>query len=715
MGRVQQVICVSLNTYMYIAHIALGGCLASPPIRYGITADTGGHIAYVLGAALAQARRSDVEKVDLITRAFANERLGAAHAQATERIDDVVRIRRISGGGTAYLEKEDLLAALPALTESYLQVLAEGPRPDVIHAHFADAAVIALAARARYGIPVVYTPHSLALGKRECGLDSAELTDRIARERRAIADADAIVVSSRDEAERQLCDYGVEAAGRTHRISPGVYLASGGGGTADAEGLLAPFLRHPDRPLILAIARPVAKKNHAALLEAFAKTPGLRDKANLAIVAGLRDGPRDGGPEQRQIITELIEGIDRHDLYGHVALPKRHQPHHIPQLYRLAAARRGVFVNPALHEPFGLTLLEAAANGLPVVATDCGGPQDIVGDLGHGTLVDPTDLGALGRAIRSAIEDEDERAKFAEALADGLGDYAWDSYAKSATDLYRQLLGRSAAGAAKSSRRAASRMLVSDMDGTLTGSRAGVRRLKRVLAEAKLPFVLSTGRSLPEARRIMAKWDLPEPDALVTAVGTEIHAVDASGRVCLDEAYAKALDDRWDRNAVEAALRSAGATFQRLVEQRRWKFGISGDATEAARIEEVLRTEGVNARVTASHGRFIDVTPEGVDKAFAMAWVARRWGLTAAECIACGDSGNDAAMLRAAGRAIIVANAFGELDDVNGPSVIRTGAPYADGIVEALEHLGLTERSIGDASPHRASETRLATAELLMA
>jgi glycosyltransferase involved in cell wall biosynthesis len=38
---------------------------------------------------------------------------------------------------------------------------------------------------------------------------------------------------------------------------------------------------------------------------------------------------------------------------------------------------QGVFVNPALVEPFGLTLIEAAAYGLPMVATKNGGPVDI--------------------------------------------------------------------------------------------------------------------------------------------------------------------------------------------------------------------------------------------------------------------------------------------------------------------------------------------------
>ncbi|WP_280321336.1 hypothetical protein [Sulfitobacter faviae] len=34
---------------MFICHIALGGCLTAPSVNYGVTEDTGGHIAYILG------------------------------------------------------------------------------------------------------------------------------------------------------------------------------------------------------------------------------------------------------------------------------------------------------------------------------------------------------------------------------------------------------------------------------------------------------------------------------------------------------------------------------------------------------------------------------------------------------------------------------------------------------------------------------------------
>ena len=64
-----------------------------------------------------------------------------------------------------------------------------------------------------------------------------------------------------------------------------------------------------------------------------------------------------------------------------------------------------VFVNPALHEPFGLTLVEAAAAGVPVVATRNGGPADIVATIGHGVLIDPEDTAAISAAIRAIVGD----------------------------------------------------------------------------------------------------------------------------------------------------------------------------------------------------------------------------------------------------------------------------------------------------------------------
>ena len=188
-----------LGGRLFILHLALGGCLKAPPVDYGITADTGGHIAYVLDVARVQGRQADVERVSVVTWAFEDARLGAAHGRACEPVDARVTIDRIATPCPAYLEKEALAAELPAFTEGFCAHLAALPRlPDVIHAHFADAAAVARVTQARFGIPFVYTPHALGIDKRAHGLGCDE--GRILSERAAIAGAAAIVAVMQEAA-----------------------------------------------------------------------------------------------------------------------------------------------------------------------------------------------------------------------------------------------------------------------------------------------------------------------------------------------------------------------------------------------------------------------------------------------------------------------------------------------------------------------------------
>ena len=669
---------------MFIMHMAFGGCLKAPPVAYGLTEDTGGHIAYILGAATEQARSDDVDRIEILTRAFDDAVLGRAHAALRERVDAVTEIIRLQTARRDYLAKDALEAELPALEGALLEHLGAGRRPDVIHAHFADAAQLALTARERWGIPVVYTPHSLGLDK--CGGfvgdESGALARRIARERDAIARADAIVVSSRDEVERQLDAYGIACAGRVHRLNPGVYLAGDTGGTDGAASLLDPSLREPDRPLILAIARPVAKKNLPALLDAYATTPDLRDAANVAIVAGHSTNPS-GAPVGDALRTR----VRRHGLEGRVALPPSHDAAVVPQLYRLAARRGGVFVNPALHEPFGLTVIEAAAAGLPVVCTSRGGPSDIVAALRHGECVAPDDVAGLGRAILRTIFDRALWAARSAAGRAGLEQYSWRTYAARSVSLYARLARPVAVPLEKGKVR---RLLVCDIDGTLTGDRKAARRFATWAATGTLPFVVATGRSLPEARRVLAAWGLPEPRTMITAVGSEVWHVDAAGCAEMDRRYAATIAEDWDVDAVDAVLGRIDAHPQAALEQRAFKRSFRGDVHEAERIAEALRTARVFARVVASHGDLIDVLPSRAGKAAAMGYVARAMGLSTAACIAAGDSGNDACMLEAAGAAILPANALPELARLRTRGImLRTVASHADGVMEGLGRLRL--------------------------
>ena len=125
-------------------------------------------------------------------------------------------------------------------------------------------------------------------------------------------------------------------------------------------------------------------------------------------MVGTRDDIRQAPAGQKRVLKEMLLLIDRYGLYGSVAYPKSHTPDDVAPLYRLAAKRRGLFVNPALTKPFGLTLIEAAASGLPIVATNDGGPKAIIGLCKNGLLVDTLDPTAITGALTEIIGDHKE-------------------------------------------------------------------------------------------------------------------------------------------------------------------------------------------------------------------------------------------------------------------------------------------------------------------
>ena len=97
---------------------------------------------------------------------------------------------------------------------------------------------------------------------------------------------------------------------------------------------------------------------------------------------------------------------------GRWRIRKRTRRSDVPDLYRLAESTQGVFINPALTEPFGLTLLEAGATGLPIVATNDGGPRDIIANCHNGLLIDPLDAEEIEHALLRTLTEPEQWAEW---------------------------------------------------------------------------------------------------------------------------------------------------------------------------------------------------------------------------------------------------------------------------------------------------------------
>ncbi len=243
-------------------------------------------------------------------------------------------------------------------------------------------------------------------------------------------------------------------------------------------------------------------------------------------------------------------------------------------------------------------------------------------------------------------------------------------------------------------------LLVTDLDGTLVGDDDALRQLDPFLAATKAHHgsrvVYSTGRSLTLYRELAAERGLPPPDALVTAVGTEIYFdIDAA---VADTAWSGQLADGWDRQQVAAAAAGfAGLQAQPATEQRPYKVSYFVAAQAAAQIlpglQTALAARGQRTQLVYSGERHLDILPAGAGKGLAMQYLRRLWGFAAAQTVACGDSGNDIALFGVGQeRGIIVGNARPELLRWVRCNADRrlylARAQHAHGIIEGLRHFG---------------------------
>ena len=696
---------------LYLLLISVHGLIRGHDLELGRDADTGGQTLYVVELARALGELEEVERVDLVTRRVVDPAISDDYAAREEDLSDKVRIVRIDAGPDGYIPKEELWDHLDSFTDNLVEWLKAQQRvPDAVHSHYADAGYVGVRLANLAAVPLVHTGHSLGRDKRKRllakGLSGQEIestynmTRRIHAEEQLLANADLVITSTNNEIEEQYGLYNYYDPASMAVIPPGTdlerFYPPAEGQTFDYGAKLAPFLRDPDKPLVLALSRPDERKNIAVLLDAFGESQALREAANLLIIAGNRDDIRDLDAGAQQVLTNLLLLIDANNLYGSVALPKRHRGGEIPEVYRAVSAGGGVFINPALTEPFGLTLLEAAASGLPLVATENGGPVDIISNCSNGILIDPLDPGAIADALLSLLEDRDAWLKASRNGLEGVRKhYTWQAHALGYLDKLRDLIDKPRKPPVDwpevQAARYRDRAIFTDIDQTLLGDPAALKQFADTIRgnRKRLSFGIATGRRIDAALAIMKKHGLPAPDVLISSLGTRIHYGTGLSE---DRYWADHVDHDWNRDRIRRTLDDLpGLKLQQKSKQGRFKLSYFYDATKAPSIEEItalLHQQDLTANVLLSFGQFLDIVPSRASKGQALRYVALRLDIPLEQVLVAGGSGADEDMMRGNTLAVVVANRHHEelsaLVDLE--RVYYSDQPGAAGLLDAIGH-----------------------------
>lgn len=696
---------------LYILLISIHGLIRGRDLELGRDADTGGQTLYVVDLARALGERPEVERVDLVTRRIDDPNISDDYAQRTEQIADKVRIVRIDAGPDEYIAKEQLWSHLDSFSDNLVTWIKAQPRmPDIIHSHYADAGYVGVRLANLGGVPLVHTGHSLGRDKRKRllakGLSAEEIENtynmsrRIHAEEELLANASLVITSTRNEIESQYGLYNYYDPDCMAVIPPGTDLdmfhPPAEGEAFDYQDRLRCFLTEPDKPIVLAISRPDERKNISVLLDAFGESEALREAANLLIIAGNRNDIRDLEDGARSVLTELLLLIDSYNLYGRVAMPKEHGPGEISMVYRAVSAAGGVFINPALTEPFGLTLLEAAASGLPLVATENGGPVDIISNCNNGVLVDPLDAGAISEALLHFLKDKQAWSKASQNGLKGVNKhYTWQAHSRRYIEKILQLPGRPRKQPPEWSKLKVAgyrdRAIFSDLDHTLMHESSGLQEFRRMIKENRkqVSFGIATGRRMDTALAVIKKYGIPSPDVLISSLGTRIHY---GSDLTEDTYWAKHVDHDWNRDRVRRLLDELpGLERQSRSEQSHFKISYFYDPAKAPPLEEIiqlLHQHELTANVLISFGQYLDAIPSRASMGQALRYTALRLGMPLEHILVAGGSGNDEDMIRGNTLGVVTADRKHEklsgLVDVE--RIYFAEQAHAAGLLEAIEH-----------------------------
>jgi len=696
---------------LHIALVSVHGLIRATELELGRDADTGGQTLYVVELARALVKHPDVARVDLVTRLIVDESVDAIYAQPRESICEGADIVRLACGGQGYLRKELLWDYLDEFGDNLIaHYRACQQRPHVLHSHYADAGLVGSRVAAVLQRPLLHTGHSLGRVKRRrllaSGLSGESIEHRYAIGRRIVAEeqtlasAARVIASTHQEIEEQYGLYDFYRPDAMQVLPPGTDVSrfvppQGGEKQTAIASAVRRFLKHPDKPMILAVSRADARKNIATLVHAFGGNRALHERANLVVIMGNRDDLTELGDGARDVLTELLQLIDRYDLYGKVAYPKQHRPDDVPVLYRLATLSGGVFVNPALTEPFGLTLLEAAASGLPIVATEDGGPRDIVGNCRNGLLVDPLDTEGVGEAVYRVIDDWEGWQKLSRAGLQGVREhYSWQAHAGSYVELVQQVVANDPTPAPVLPEANASlpdRALFTDLNRALIGDDEALAELVALFRARpkRLMFGVTTGLRQDAALRLLKRHGVPEPDVLITSTGTHITY---APRLTEDTGWSRHIEKQWTPKVVRRVLAEVpGLTLRAASQQSAFKVSYRYDPETAPPVEvlsKALFKEEQAVNVHFSHGHFLNVVPIRASKGLALRYVTHRFGISLGRVLAIGGSGADADMMRGKTLAAVVGNReHGELSSIDaGRRVYFARRPFAGGIREAMDH-----------------------------
>lgn len=416
---------------IHTMHVAFLSPHSDPEANLG-EPDSGGQCVYEYQLAHALSQLQDT-KVTIYCR--------KNHPRKKDTIvSNNFMIRRVECGGTNFIPKENIEPYVTEMSEVVYKELREMSGETVLHGHYWDGGKLGLHLLAKNNsvLPFIYTPHSLGTAKRKKfqGRNNEKFYNFIPRltwENYSIFAANKIIVSTDQEKETMIEQYCVMPY-KIRVLPPGINFSNFKPG--DKKALRKKLHLPLNAKLLLCLGRMSRFKGYQHAIRALkVLQKKYTDPLYLIICGGAKTN--DPLSEDYQYLQELQNlaidlGLEKNVIFKY-ALPYDR----VNEMYNASDIK----IISAEHEPFGLTVLEAMACKLPVVATNNGGPSSIINHNETGILVDIFDYENVANYIYSLLKDSNLYQKISEnAYQYVRSEYSWEARAQRFKHIYESTM-----------------------------------------------------------------------------------------------------------------------------------------------------------------------------------------------------------------------------------------------------------------------------------
>jgi L-malate glycosyltransferase len=308
-----------------------------------------------------------------------------------------------------------------------VRAIARQRRVDLMHANSIRAGLVATMARAIGAPPVI-----VHLRDRLPACTASTLTLRL------LGHADLRLANSRYTAQ-SLTEAGVRATTRV--VSNPVDLARFDPSGVDRSAARRDLGLDSRDFAVVIVAQITPWKGQREAIEAIELVRRRHPHAKLVIAGSAKFVSKATRYDNRTYLAELHRLVAQGGLQDTVRFLGETED------VRLVLGASDALLIPSWEEPFGRSMIEGMAMGLPVIATNVGGPAEVIHDGVDGLLLAPRDPGAWAQAISHLIEAPQERARIAEAGRRRSRDFSVDTHAEVLRELYGEVIRDCAARA----------------------------------------------------------------------------------------------------------------------------------------------------------------------------------------------------------------------------------------------------------------------------